>query len=139
MQVKCRETASVGQPNYSSPATHSKPSEESGKKPRRKGGAEPRNTKKPEKKKRREETKEKTEEQCRDNDWPCHCLYPCRKRTTQKSSSTEIRHLHHLLSPFIISKVKGKHRVSEQMRKIKGSNRRESISIASVFGLQQNR
>jgi len=26
-QVKCRETASVGQPNYSSPATHSKPSE----------------------------------------------------------------------------------------------------------------
>ena len=24
--MKCRETASVGQPNYSSPATHSKPS-----------------------------------------------------------------------------------------------------------------
>lgn len=30
--MKCRETASVGQPNYSSPAAHSKPSEERGRK-----------------------------------------------------------------------------------------------------------
>jgi hypothetical protein len=36
--VKCRETASVGQPNYSSPATHSKPSKERTEKNRRKGG-----------------------------------------------------------------------------------------------------
>jgi hypothetical protein len=36
--VKCRETASVGQPNYSSPAAHSKPSEERTEKNKRKGG-----------------------------------------------------------------------------------------------------
>jgi hypothetical protein len=39
--VKCRETASVGQPNYSSPAAHSKPSEERTEKNKRKGGKNP--------------------------------------------------------------------------------------------------
>jgi hypothetical protein len=33
---------------------------------------------------------------------------PVEKRTTQKLSSTESRHLHHLLSSFIISEVAGK-------------------------------
>jgi hypothetical protein len=39
--VKCRETASFSQPNYSSPATHSKPSEERTEKNKRKGGKNP--------------------------------------------------------------------------------------------------
>jgi len=43
--VKCRETASVGQPNYSSPAAHSKPSEERTEKNKRKGGKKPRGKK----------------------------------------------------------------------------------------------
>ena len=44
-----------------------------------------------------------------------------------------------LLASKVAEKTKGKRRQSEQRRKIKGSNRRESISTASVFGLQQNR
>jgi hypothetical protein len=54
--VKCRETASVGQPNYSSPATHSKPSEERTEKNKRKGGKKPRG-----KKRRRQGTRNQKE------------------------------------------------------------------------------
>nr|TKS18215.1 hypothetical protein D5086_0000006980 [Populus alba] len=39
-QVKCRETASAGQPNYSSPATHFKPSEEKHEKAKGENGEE---------------------------------------------------------------------------------------------------
>ena len=80
----------------------------------------------------------KVKERNREEYWLCHCFCPCRQRKTQNQNKFIAgRPLHHLLGFKRCGENKKKTHTSEHRRKIKGSSRRESISAASIFGLQK--